>query len=154
MEGVRSPRTRKGSEPKKKDGVRPLQTGPRRCSVIGRLRSTETTAFSSSDTYMAYGGRYRRRRFAAFAVSSEDVVRKAHQPHYQSRDYDLLNGGWTELTMSSLPGLRKRIFQTALEMRLTHHVHCLARTADAQSPLVIGFPLSMKMIAIATLKRE
>jgi hypothetical protein len=45
------------------------------------------------DTYMADGGRYRRRRFAAFAVSSENVVRKAHQPHYQSRDYNLLNGG-------------------------------------------------------------
>jgi hypothetical protein len=45
------------------------------------------------DTYMADGGRYRRRRFAAFAVSSEGIVRKAHQPHYQSRDYNLLNGG-------------------------------------------------------------
>lgn len=45
------------------------------------------------DTYMADGGRNRRRRFAAFAVSSERVVRKAHQPHYQSRDYNPLNGG-------------------------------------------------------------
>jgi hypothetical protein len=45
------------------------------------------------DTYMADGGRYRRRRFAAFAVSSKGVVRKVHQPHYQSRDYNLLNGG-------------------------------------------------------------
>ena len=45
------------------------------------------------DTYMADGGRYRRRRFAAFAVTSECAVRKAHQPHYQSRDYNPLNGG-------------------------------------------------------------
>ncbi|MGH6835373.1 MAG: 2OG-Fe dioxygenase family protein [Methylocella sp.] len=45
------------------------------------------------DTYMADGGRYRRRRFAAFEVSAEGVVRKAHQPHYQSLDYNLLNGG-------------------------------------------------------------
>ena len=45
------------------------------------------------DTYMADGGRYRRRRFAAFAVSSERAVRKAHQPHYQSQDYNPLNGG-------------------------------------------------------------
>ena len=45
------------------------------------------------DTYMADGGRYRRRRVAAFAVSSESVVRKAPQPHYQSRDYNPLNGG-------------------------------------------------------------
>ena len=45
------------------------------------------------DTYMADGGRYRRRRFATFAVSADGVVRKAHQPHYQSRDYNPLNGG-------------------------------------------------------------
>ncbi len=45
------------------------------------------------DLFMADGGRYRRRRFAAFAVSSEGVVRKAHQPHYQSHDYNPLNGG-------------------------------------------------------------
>jgi hypothetical protein len=42
---------------------------------------------------MADGGRYRRRRFATFAVSADDVVRQAHQPHYQSRDYNPLNGG-------------------------------------------------------------
>lgn len=45
------------------------------------------------DTFMADGGRYRRRRFAAFASSGEGLARKAHQPHYQSRDYNPLNGG-------------------------------------------------------------
>jgi hypothetical protein len=45
------------------------------------------------DRYMADGGRYRRRRFSAFALSAGAVVRKAHQPHYQSRDYNTLNGG-------------------------------------------------------------
>lgn len=45
------------------------------------------------DAHMADGGRYRRRRFAAFAVSSNGIVRKPHQPHYQSRDYNPLNGG-------------------------------------------------------------
>jgi hypothetical protein len=45
------------------------------------------------DTYMADGGSYRRRRFAAFAVSAGDIHRKPHQPHYQSRDYNPLNGG-------------------------------------------------------------
>jgi hypothetical protein len=47
----------------------------------------------SVDTYMADGGRYRRRRFAAFAVSTQSIARKPHQPHYQSRDYNPLNGG-------------------------------------------------------------
>jgi hypothetical protein len=59
------------------------------------------------DIYMADGGRYRRRRFAAFAVSAEGVVRKAHQPHYQSRDYNLLNGGierWFEPVTEAVAG--------------------------------------------------
>jgi hypothetical protein len=45
------------------------------------------------DAYMADGGRYRRRRFAAFRATSGGIVRKPHQPHYQSRDYNQLNGG-------------------------------------------------------------
>jgi hypothetical protein len=45
------------------------------------------------DVYMADGGRYRRRRHGAFAVDAQRIVRKPHQPHYQSRDYNPLNGG-------------------------------------------------------------
>ena len=45
------------------------------------------------DRYMADGGRYRRRRHAVFAVGTQTIERKAHQPHYQSRDYNELNGG-------------------------------------------------------------
>lgn len=45
------------------------------------------------DRYMADGGRYRRRRHAAFAVSGQNIRRKPNQPHYQSRDYNALNGG-------------------------------------------------------------
>ena len=45
------------------------------------------------DTYMADGGRYRRRRHAAFSAGAHGVRRKPHQPHYQSRDYNALNGG-------------------------------------------------------------
>ncbi|HUN93540.1 MAG TPA: 2OG-Fe dioxygenase family protein [Burkholderiaceae bacterium] len=51
------------------------------------------------DTYMADGGRYRRRRFATFSVAAPapgvapSIERKPHQPHYQSRDYNPLNGG-------------------------------------------------------------
>ena len=33
------------------------------------------------DTYMADGGRYRKRRHAAFAASAAGVVRKPAQPH-------------------------------------------------------------------------
>jgi len=45
------------------------------------------------DTYMADGGRYRRRRYAAYSVGEGTIRRKPHQPHYQSRDYNPLNGG-------------------------------------------------------------
>jgi len=59
----------------------------------------------SVDTYMADGGRYRRRRFAAFEVSAANIARKPHQPHYQSRDYNTLNGGierWFEPIKSEI----------------------------------------------------
>ncbi|HAF40773.1 MAG TPA: hypothetical protein DCG90_03265 [Sphingobium sp.] len=44
------------------------------------------------DLYMADGGRYRRRRHATFALRAGHYVRQPHQPHYQSRDYNPLNG--------------------------------------------------------------
>ncbi|GBQ62829.1 hypothetical protein AA103196_0419 [Ameyamaea chiangmaiensis NBRC 103196] len=45
------------------------------------------------DRYMADGGRYRRRRHATYVLSDGQVLRRRHQPHYQSRDYNELNGG-------------------------------------------------------------
>jgi hypothetical protein len=45
------------------------------------------------DMYMADGGRYRRRRFACYRATQEAMARKPHQPHYQSRDYNPVNGG-------------------------------------------------------------
>jgi hypothetical protein len=57
------------------------------------------------DRFMADGGRYRRRRFAAFSASPDGVVRKPHQPHYQSRDYNGLNGGvqrWFEPVLDTV----------------------------------------------------
>jgi len=64
------------------------------------------------DMYMADGGRYRRRRFACMRASAEGIVRKPHQPHYQSRDYNPLNGGierWFEPVSEAIaahPALR------------------------------------------------
>jgi hypothetical protein len=47
------------------------------------------------DTYMADGGRYRRRRHATYAVTPGDpaIRRQPHQPHYQGLEYNRLNGG-------------------------------------------------------------
>jgi hypothetical protein len=59
------------------------------------------------DTYMADGGRYRRRRFGVFRAASDGIARKPHQPHYQSRDYNPLNGGierWFEPVTEAIAG--------------------------------------------------
>ena len=46
------------------------------------------------DTYMADGGRYRRRRHAVFAATAEGGIRRQpHQAHYQTLNYNALNGG-------------------------------------------------------------
>jgi hypothetical protein len=64
---------------------------------VGAL--TDWPAFAASwddlgpDTYMADGGRYRKRRHAVFATNQDGVVRQPAAPHYQSRDYNTLNGG-------------------------------------------------------------
>lgn len=46
------------------------------------------------DQYMADGGRYRRRRYATLSAESGHGIKlEPHQPHYQSLDYNALNGG-------------------------------------------------------------
>ena len=45
------------------------------------------------DTYLATVGLHRRRRHAVFSATRESIVREVHQPHYQSRDYNTLQGG-------------------------------------------------------------
>ncbi|SNR79133.1 hypothetical protein SAMN05192560_1097 [Methylobacillus rhizosphaerae] len=46
------------------------------------------------DEYMADGGRYRRRRFATLSAGPDGpVTLEPPQPHYQSREYNSLNGG-------------------------------------------------------------
>jgi hypothetical protein len=45
------------------------------------------------DTYMADGGRYRRRRHATFSASPQGIRRAPHQAHFQTVDYNPLNGG-------------------------------------------------------------
>jgi hypothetical protein len=47
------------------------------------------------DQYMADGGRYRKRRHATFVTNSVDEapMLMPYQPHYQTLDYNSLNGG-------------------------------------------------------------
>jgi hypothetical protein len=81
-----------------RDGFAHVHAASMRAS-LERLGLRDWEGFARSwddlglDTYMADGGRYRRRRHAAFAVTDAGIARKPHQPHYQSRDYNALNGG-------------------------------------------------------------
>lgn len=61
---------------------------------------TDWPAFAASweqlepDLYLASVGLHRRRRHAVFSAASGGAIeREAHQPHYQSRDYNTLQGG-------------------------------------------------------------
>lgn len=87
--------------------VPPLQTD----SLLGPDAVADWATFAASwndlglDRFMADGGRYRRRRFAAFSASPATIIRKPHQPHYQSRDYNGLNGGvqrWFEPILNTV----------------------------------------------------
>ncbi|MBU2653445.1 2OG-Fe dioxygenase family protein [Acidomonas methanolica] len=76
--------------------VRAGEMGP----LLQRFGLDDWDGFAASwnrlglDRYMADGGRYRRRRYATWSLRENgDITRKRHQPHYQSRDYNLLNGG-------------------------------------------------------------
>ena len=86
------------AEPLRRDGFAFVHA-PAMRAVLEAAGLADWTGFASTwnglgvDTFMADGGRYRRRRFAAFAASAAGLERKAHQPHYQSRDYNALNGG-------------------------------------------------------------
>ena len=45
------------------------------------------------DTYMADQGRYRRRRHAVFLATAKNIERLPHRAHFQTLDYNALNGG-------------------------------------------------------------
>jgi hypothetical protein len=54
-----------------------------------------TDSWNDMPLYMADGGRYRRRRYAVLSAQSatSEIKLEPHQPHYQSLDYNSLNGG-------------------------------------------------------------
>ena len=70
-------------------------------TALGRFGTlADWPAFADSwndlqvDTYMGDGGRYRRRRFGVWSAGRQGAIERGpHQPHYQSLDYNTLNGG-------------------------------------------------------------
>jgi hypothetical protein len=79
----------------------------------GALR--DWTTFTASwnalapDAYLASVGRHRRRRHAVFSADAQGVRREPHQPHYQSKTYNSLQGDierWFEPVTADGPSLR------------------------------------------------
>jgi len=102
------------------------------------------------DTYMADGGRYRRRRHAAYAAAEDGIVRLPHQPHYQSRDYNALNGGiarWFEpitpvgdgVSMRTILAFCQRLFGSLTPSPVRWHVEVHQFRIEAR-PDVKGLP--------------
>ncbi|MGB9152346.1 MAG: 2OG-Fe dioxygenase family protein [Alphaproteobacteria bacterium] len=46
-----------------------------------------------TDMHMADEGRYRKRRYAVYRAAEGKLIRQPHQPHFQTLDYNPLNGG-------------------------------------------------------------
>ncbi|MBS0516328.1 MAG: 2OG-Fe dioxygenase family protein [Proteobacteria bacterium] len=73
------------------------------------------------DTYLADFGRYRRRRHAVFHAERDGTItREAHQPHWQSLEYNALQGGierWFEAVES--PIASGTSLQTILRLSLS-----------------------------------
>ena len=79
------------------------------------------------DSYLAGHGRYRRRRYAVFSAcavpggTGGSIVRAPHQPHYQSRDYNSLQGGIERWFEPIVPAIADgSVLQTTL--RFCHHL--------------------------------
>lgn len=77
-----------------------VSAAPMRAQIEAHGALHDWAAFADSwndlprDEYMADQGRYRRRRHAVFSADAQgQLVREAHQPHYQGLEYNALNGG-------------------------------------------------------------
>jgi hypothetical protein len=108
------------------------------------------------DTYMADGGRYRRRRHAAYGAAPDNAIRrKPHQPHIQAREYNPLHGGiarWFEpmtpviaegATMRTILGFCRSLFGSLAPATDAWHIEAHqfrieARTGEQGKPTPEG----------------
>ena len=69
-----------------------------------------------TDQYMADGGNYRKRRHATYATqfAGDRAQRMPHQPHYQTVDYNPLNGGVARYFAPILDDLQHSVTLAAL----------------------------------------
>lgn len=88
------------SAPMARDGYVFVTGGAMRAEIAACGSLADWSRFAASwnglavDTYMADGGRYRRRRHGVFRATADGlIVRKPHEAHYQSVAYNPLHGG-------------------------------------------------------------
>jgi hypothetical protein len=80
---------------------------------------------------MADGGRYRRRRYAVFKVTADQIEREQHQPHYQAKVYNRLNGGLERWFEPVLPQIGENPIILTLLRRLATVFHGLGHPGGA-----------------------
>ena len=122
-----------------RDGYAFVHAGTMRELLVDAGALSDWSAFAASwnsleiDRYMADGGRYRRRRHAVYTAALDGTIGRApHQPHYQSRDYNPLNGGiarWFEpvdaaigcgATMNAILSFSRSLFESLAGPRQWH----------------------------------
>jgi hypothetical protein len=145
-----------------RDGYAFVQSGAMRALLSGCGELTDWEHFAASwhglelDTYMADGGRYRRRRHAVFSAHpATAIVREAHQPHYQTLDYNPLHGGvarWFEpiaddvatgATLEAVLGFCRQLFESLAPASRSwrievHQFRIEARAGEAGRPTPEG----------------
>jgi hypothetical protein len=83
----------------RRDGFRFLEAAAMRTLLESHGTLTDWTAFVESwndlapDSYLAQVGRHRRRRYGVYSAEDGTPIRREpHQPHYQSSNYNALQG--------------------------------------------------------------
>lgn len=125
-------------------------------AILGARALDEWPEFAASwddlgiDTYMADGGRYRRRRFCALSAIGTAVSRKEHQPHYQSRDHNRLNGGVERWFMP----VHEAITGNAFAQALVRYCAVLFERASSTTSGTIPWHVEMHQFRIEATQTE
>lgn len=93
------------------------------------------------DLHMADGGRYRRRRHAVFEVMGGRIARAADRPHYQTLEYNRLNGGVARQFEPMRPDI-------GASQSLTTILRCAARLFGGLAPEVRHWDVELHQFRI------
>ena len=133
-----------------------FRTGKKMRAVMRARGLDAWPAFASSwdslgiDLYMADGGRYRRRRFGALSATGSVLTRKVHQPHYQSRDHNALNGGIERWFMP----VAETVTENAFAQGLLHYCTALFNMMSSVESIDLSWHVEMHQFRIEATPTE